>query len=359
MDHQHTPDQSNGSRSKLVHRIDAAAHGLLDRQGFVAPIEVLIEIGWLAASRVEDWRRGRVDYLEQIAAVDRERIDEALRLLDLWASAAKLEPGQVAYVSATRDRRDLRFTADASPVLERAYRTHYVSPLLSAAMQRRITEKQSSPPDLVVFSPIKDWVCDGCANEYGGLLVKDGDRALCLTCADMDHLVFLPSGDAALTRRAKKASTLNAVVVRFSRARKRYERQGLLVEEAALDAAEQQCFGDEDARERRRERDRQRRLDEDLALVAATADHVRRLFPGIPDARADAIAAHTGQRGSGRVGQTAAGRALADDPIISAVVASVRHEDTDYDQLLMSGVPRTDARERVRADIDRVLDGWR
>ncbi len=54
----------------------------------------------------------------------------------------------------------------------------------------------------------------------------------------MDHLVFLPAGDATLTRRAKTASRLWAVVVRFSRSRKRYEREGLLVEEAALERAE-------------------------------------------------------------------------------------------------------------------------
>jgi hypothetical protein len=53
----------------------------------------------------------------------------------------------------------------------------------------------------------------------------------------MDHPVFLPSGDAGLTRRARKASTLSAVVVRWSRTHQRYERQGLLVEPAALKAA--------------------------------------------------------------------------------------------------------------------------
>jgi hypothetical protein len=41
-----------------------------------------------------------------------------------------------------------------------------------------------------------------------------------------------------------------------------------------------------------------------------------------------------------------------------AVVASVRHEDTEYDALLMSGVPRDEARDRIRPDIDRVLDAW-
>jgi len=64
------------------------------------------------------------------------------------------------------------------------------------------------------------------------------DAALCRRCAKLDHLVYLPAGDATLSRRAKKASELSAVVVRFSRARKRYERQGILVEEAALKQAE-------------------------------------------------------------------------------------------------------------------------
>jgi hypothetical protein len=41
-----------------------------------------------------------------------------------------------------------------------------------------------------------------------------------------------------------------------------------------------------------------------------------------------------------------------------ADIASVRHEDTSYDSLLMSGVPRAAAREQVRAAIDRVLADW-
>jgi hypothetical protein len=181
---------------------------------------------------------------------------------------------------------------------------------------------------------------------------------LCLTCTDMDHLIFLPSGDAALTRRAKQASRLSAVVVRWSRSRRRYERQGILAEEAAIQQAEEQCLADEDARLRRRERDRERRAKEDVQFQARMAGEIRRLFPGCPKKRATAIAQHAALRGSGRVGRSAAGRALDDRAITAAVVASVRHEDTGYDQLLMSGTPREEARDQVRPTIDRVLDNW-
>jgi len=186
----------------------------------------------------------------------------------------------------------------------------------------------------------------------------DDAGPLCLVCADLGHLVFLPSGDAALTRRASKASSLSAVVVRWSRTRKRYERQGVLVEDPALALAEQQCLSDEEARMRRRERGGARRAIEDEQFQSRLAEQISRLFPGCPPGRAAAIAQHTGLRGSRRVGRSAAGRALDEDAITLAVIASVRHEDTGYDSLLMSGLPRDAARERVRPGIDRVLANW-
>jgi hypothetical protein len=82
------------------------------------------------------------------------------------------------------------------------------------------------------------------------------------------------------------------------------------VEEAALEAAEQACLADEDARIRRRERDRERRAREDVDLQARMAGEITRLFPRCPPERAEAIARHTALRGSGRVGRSAAGRAL-------------------------------------------------
>jgi hypothetical protein len=59
------------------------------------------------------------------------------------------------------------------------------------------------------------------------------------------------------------------------------------------------------------------------------------------------------------VGRSAAGRSLDEEAITLAVVASVRHEDTDYDSLLMSGIGREDARDRIGPAVDRVLAVWR
>src|SRR5881396_2527738 len=75
----------------------------------------------------------------------------------------------------------------------------------------RMSADAGRPRDLVVVMPLKDWRCASCGGT-GDLLIMDAAGPLCLGCADLDHLVFLPRGDAALTRRARIGSRLSAVV---------------------------------------------------------------------------------------------------------------------------------------------------
>lgn len=335
-----------------------AAEIALATRRYVTPIDVLTGLRWLHDRHVQTWRQGRVDSLERLAAVDADRMEEALSHLREWARSRNLLESEAAYTAGTRDRRPLRFTAAGGEEMERAFRMHWLSPDLSEARRRQIEERQDRAPDLVVVAPLEAWTCAGCG-ESGPYLIMEDDAPHCLTCADMDHLCLLPAGNAALSRRAKKESGLSAVVVRFNRRRKRYERLGVLVEEEALARAEEQCLADEEVRLRRRERDRERRADEDAGFRDRMAAEIRRLFPRCPAGRAEAIAGHAAVRGSGRVGRTAAARALDEGAVTLAVVASVRHLDTEYDTLLMSGVPRMTARERIRSRVDEVLTSWR
>ncbi|WP_405642815.1 DUF2293 domain-containing protein [Streptomyces sp. NBC_00019] len=220
----------------------------------------------------------------------------------------------------------------------------------------------ATPPrrtGILVVQPLRRKQCAECRGGPLSLLVLEEGAPRCLDCADLGHLVFLPRGDTALTRRAREESALSAVVVRFNRRRARYERQGVLVEEEALTRAEVRCLADAEARRRRRSRDARRRAAADVRFTDAFTAEIRRLFPGCPVERAQGIAAHASVRGSGRVGRSAAGRALSEGAVVSAVVASVRHLDTPYDQLLMSGVSRHEARRRIAAAVETMLGGWR
>ena len=164
------------------------------------------------------------------------------------------------------------------------------------------------PEEIKVFISHRDSTCGECGEELGrqAWITLERDKgALCLSCADLDELVFLPTGDAALTRRARKHSALSAVVLKFSRARRRYERQGLLVEESALQQAETECLADSEIRSRRAERERLRREDLDQQYIQAFANRVRELFPHSPKGREREIAEHACRKYSGRVGRSA------------------------------------------------------
>jgi hypothetical protein len=89
--------------------------------------------------------------------------------------------------------------------------------------------RPSGPPskcdEIVVFMVRRETKCAECGRELcdGNLLRMEDNHPLCLDCADLGHLEFLTSGNTALTRRATKHSPLRAVVVRWSRTRKRYD----------------------------------------------------------------------------------------------------------------------------------------
>ncbi|MEU7069137.1 DUF2293 domain-containing protein [Streptomyces narbonensis] len=211
----------------------------------------------------------------------------------------------------------------------------------------------------VVVEPLRRRRCSECLQGPLERMVVEFNALVCLDCADLGHLVFLRRGDTALTRRAREGSTLWAVVVRHNRRRTRYERQGLLVEEAALARAEAACLADAEARARRRARDAARRAAADAEITATLRAEILRLFPSCPGDRATEISEHASAKGSGRVGRTAAGRSLDQGAVTAAVRASVRHVDTPYDSLLMRGVPRHQARTRVAPAIETVLRAWR
>jgi hypothetical protein len=223
------------------------------------------------------------------------------------------------------------------------------------------TPQQERDEGLKVFISSRDSVCGECGEDLGphAWITLAGEKgALCLSCADLDHLLFLPSGDAALTRRAWKHSVLSAVVLKWSRARKQYERQGLLVESQALDKAEGECLADGEARQLRQEREAERRQELDQQYVGQFAARVRELFPGCPREREREIAEHACLKYSGRVGRSAAAKAFDENAVRLAVAAHIRHRETKYDELLGSGHDRGEAREMVQAALELTLAKW-
>jgi hypothetical protein len=351
--------------TNLQQRVVQAAEAVLKRDGSVGPLELFQEMGFLQTFHLEAWRKGNEHYrvLQNWIQVGPEKFEKTIRHFQDWVTHRGLMPIEAAYTRrGPGGVEELCVTESRDPDSEKFFRTHYAPADLPKKKSARLVEKLRKAPDLVVFEKVsEEGNCSECSSELskGSFLFMEKGQPLCLACADLDHLVFLPAGDTALSRRARKHSPLSAVVVRFSRSRKRYERQGLLVTEEALARAQKECEADAPERAAARARAVAVREGDDHEFVEELAQAILRQYPACPPETARRIAEHTGRRSSGRVGRSAAGRALDPRAVELAVIAHIRHEHTDYDALLMRGTQRFEARAQVREKIDRVLAEWR
>jgi hypothetical protein len=110
-------------------RVARAVDKLLARGSVVAPVDVLVEMGLLDPKHLEDWRRGRVPYLERVIDCNLNRLSRLLRILRFHAHDLNLKPSITVYMRWGKGpKRRVRFTKTGDPKLEEAYSRHFVWP---------------------------------------------------------------------------------------------------------------------------------------------------------------------------------------------------------------------------------------
>ena len=104
-------------------------------RGFAAPVDVLMDIGVLDKKKYDDWRHGRVPYLEAVCSVNLHKLSEIMNVVRTYAAANGLKPSFTDYRQVGSNDRKLRFSKTGNPAIEKAYATHYV--VVNAALSRR------------------------------------------------------------------------------------------------------------------------------------------------------------------------------------------------------------------------------
>ncbi len=353
------------SPTKFRNRVIEACEALLKRSSSFGLVELSEQLGFIHYTHITSWKRGdpSVTPLFKRLQLGFDKLIVLMQTLEDWAKAKGMSPVSVPYVRQGRnDIEPLPILLTPDPDIDAIWRRHWVPAGLSAKKAERLEEKLQKPDDLAVFVQAHDRQnCAECQAEVlkGDHFFLEQQQPVCLSCADLDHLEVLPAGDATLTRRARKFSPLTVMVLQFNRRRKKYDRMGLLVTPEAIDQAEESM--DEDASERAvaRKKAALARAKLDEKLVAEMTALILRDFPNCPPEEAHQIAAHTAVRGSGRVGRSEAGRNLDTHAIELAVIAWIRHQHTNYDELLMKGIARQTARQRIRESVQAQTKTWR
>jgi hypothetical protein len=113
------------AQKKLHARVTAAAGAAFAQRKVVTPIDVLVGVGWLQPSLLEEWRKGRVPYLEAVVTAGLGKISKAMKYFRDWAQHSGLKPTETVY---RRRSHRLRFSKSGDENIERAYRTHWTLP---------------------------------------------------------------------------------------------------------------------------------------------------------------------------------------------------------------------------------------
>jgi hypothetical protein len=124
-----SPTVDNYRDDPLYPRIVRAVAPLLEHGKVVAPVDVLMGMGILDARHLEDWRFGRVPYLERVINCNLSRLSRLLRILRFHAHDLNLVPSSTAYMRWGKGpKQRLRFTKTGDQRLEEAYSRHFVWP---------------------------------------------------------------------------------------------------------------------------------------------------------------------------------------------------------------------------------------
>jgi uncharacterized protein len=111
---------------------------ILRRQGFVSTVEVLMDMGKLSRKGYEDWRMGRVPFLERVVTINLGKLQGILRELAATCRQLGLKESFTDYRKWGKGNKvPLRFSKSGDPLVEKAYATHFVS--------RRAGQAQATP----------------------------------------------------------------------------------------------------------------------------------------------------------------------------------------------------------------------
>lgn len=131
------------NNEELRKKVHAAMYEAIRDKGVAAPVDILMAIGVLRREDYENWRRGRVPYLEKVCQCNLSKLSSIMREMRMFAQKNKLKPSWTAYNQWGQKKKiRLRFSKSGNEQIEKNYATSFVSPEKVAAAKQRRAEKQ-------------------------------------------------------------------------------------------------------------------------------------------------------------------------------------------------------------------------
>ena len=111
----------------IVKEVKRLVHQNRYEKGFVCAVDVLMQLDYLDKKDYEDWRFGRVDYLEKVCNVNLNKLTLINKLIRKYSIELDLRSSWTGYNQYGKGiKRRLRFSKSGNKMIEDRYATHYI-----------------------------------------------------------------------------------------------------------------------------------------------------------------------------------------------------------------------------------------
>jgi len=112
----------------LKNKVILIGKELIEEKGYLSSIDVLLKLGYLSDKDYENWRFGKVEYLERVCAVNLKKLSTINKTIKVLSQQWKLKSSWTAYNKYGKGEMiRLRFSKSGYKRIEEAYATHYLS----------------------------------------------------------------------------------------------------------------------------------------------------------------------------------------------------------------------------------------
>ena len=123
------------NEKELIGKVHSSVYHQCQRRGYATPVDMLMDIGVLPKQKYEDWRFGKVDYLERVCTVNLRKLSFIMHQMRVYAQKTGLKPSFCYYKRWGVKKKTgqghkpvipLRFSKSGNPEVEKWYAPHFV-----------------------------------------------------------------------------------------------------------------------------------------------------------------------------------------------------------------------------------------
>ena len=120
---------------EMLGKVNSSMSHQCQKRGYATPVDVMMDIGILPKQQYENWRFGRIPYLEAVCTVNLRKLSVMMHQMRVYAQKAGLKPSFCYYKQWNTGKKNgqghktvipLRFSKSGNAEIERWYSTHFV-----------------------------------------------------------------------------------------------------------------------------------------------------------------------------------------------------------------------------------------